>query len=244
MLQGLYAAASGMAAQQTQFDAVSNDLANLSTPGYQAGEVGFQSLLYSSAGSASGTTTATGAGASSSIVGRDQTEGPLQPTGRTLDVAIQGEGFLQVRRPDGTIGLTRNGALQLDSLGRITNQQGMPLQPPVTLPPGVTADQVKIFPNGAVHAGSRALGTISIVTVPAPGQLQPDGGSLSSATTASGGIRSATGSTLTQGALEGSNVDVSTAMSSMITAERTYQMASESVKYQDQMLQIANAVIK
>jgi flagellar basal-body rod protein FlgG len=244
MLQGLYAAASGMAAQQTQFDAVSNDLANLSTPGYQATEVGFQNLLYSSAGSASGTTTATGAGASSSIVGRDQTQGPLQPTGRTLDVAIEGEGFLQVRRPDGTIGLTRNGALQLDSQGRITNQQGMPLQPPITLPPGVTADQVKIFPNGTVNAGSRTLGTISIVTVPAPGQLQPDGGSLSSATTASGGIRSATGSTLTQGSLEGSNVDVNTAMSAMITAERTYQMASDSIKYQDQMLQIANQVIK
>jgi flagellar basal-body rod protein FlgG len=244
MLQALYAASSGMAAQQTQFDAVSNDLANLSTPGYQAGEVGFQNLLYSSAGSASGTTAATGAGASSSIVGRDQSQGPLLPTGRTLDVAIQGEGFLQVRRPDGTIGLTRNGALQLDSQGRITNQQGMPLQPPITLAPGVTTDQLKIAPNGTVNAGSRTLGKISIVTVPAPGQLQSSGGSISSATAATGAIRAANGSTVTQGSLEGSNVDVSTAMSEMITAERTYQMASESIKYQDQMLQIANAVIK
>jgi flagellar basal-body rod protein FlgG len=244
MLQGLYAAASGMEAQQTQFDAVSNDLANLSTPGYQASEVGFQSLLYSSAGSSSGTTVATGAGASSAIVGRDQTQGPLQPTGRTLDVAIEGQGYLQIGRPNGTIGLTRDGVLELDSQGRITNQQGMPLQPPITLPRGVSADQLKIASDGTVTAGNTKLGKISIVTVPAPGQLQPDGDSMFSATAASGATRAASASTLAQGSLEGSNVDISRAMSDMITAERTYQMASQSIQDQDQMLQIANQLIK
>ena len=78
MLQGLYAAASGMEAQQNQFNAISNDLSNLNTPGYQATEVGFQDLLYSGAGSASGTTMATGTGASSSIIGRSQVEGALE----------------------------------------------------------------------------------------------------------------------------------------------------------------------
>jgi flagellar basal-body rod protein FlgG len=244
MLQGLYAAASGMEAQQTQFDAVSNDLANLSTPGYQATEVGFQSLLYTSAGSSSGTSVATGAGASASIVGRDQTQGPIQQTGRTLDVAIEGQGYLQMRRPDGTLGLTRDGVLELDSQGAITNQEGMPLQPPITLPSGVSADQLKIASDGTVTAGNRQLGKISIVTVPAPGQLQPDGDSMFSATAATGAIRPASGSTLAQGSLEGSNVDLATAMSDMITAERSYQMASQAIQDQNQMLQTANQLIK
>jgi flagellar basal-body rod protein FlgG len=244
MLQGLYAAASGMEAQQTQFDAVSNDIANLSTPGYQASEVGFQSLLYSSAGSASGSNVATGAGASAAIVGRDQTQGPLTPTGRSLDVAIEGSGYLQMRRPDGTIGLTRDGVLELDSQGRITNQEGMPLQPAITLPPGVTSDQLKIASDGTVSAGAKKLGTISIVTVPAPGQLQANGDSMFTATTASGAIRPAGASTLAQGSLEGSNVSLASAMSEMITAQRTYQMSSQSIQYQDQMLQIANQIIK
>ncbi len=244
MLQGLYAAASGMEAQQTQFDAISNDLANLNTPGYQATEVGFQDLLYSGAGSASGSTVATGTGGAASIVGRSQTEGALQTTGSPLDVAISGPGFLQVRRPDGTIGLTRNGSLQLDSRGQLTDQQGNPLVPSITLPKGVDAGRLQIAANGTVTAGGRTLGRIDLVDVPAPTQLQPDGGSLFSVTAGSGPTRPAPGSTIKQGALEGSNVDVGQAMSDMINAERSYQMSSDAIKYQDQMLQIADQLRK
>lgn len=245
MLQGLYAAASGMEAQQNQFNAISNDLANLNTPGYQATEVGFQDLLYSTAGpAASGTNVATGTGSSSWIVGRSQTQGSLQTTGNPLDVAIQGEGFLQVRRNDGSIGLTRNGSLQVDSKGELTDQQGNPLVPPITVPAGFDSSNLTILANGDVLAGTKKLGTIPIVTVPAPDQLQPDGGSLFSVTTASGATRAATGSTIQQGKLEGSNVDVSATMSELITSERTYQMASQAVQYQDQMLQIADQLRK
>lgn len=244
MLQGLYAAASGMEAQQNQFNAISNDLANLNTPGYQATEVGFQDLLYSGAGSASGTTMATGTGASSSIIGRSQTEGALDNTGQPLDVAISGEGFLQVRRNDGSIGLTRNGTLQTNSQGEITDQQGNPLVPSIKLPTGDTPADLTINANGTVTAKGQKLGTMAIVDVPAPDQLQPNGDSTYSVTAGSGATRAATGSTIQQGALEGSNVDANAAMTDMINAQRTYQMASQAIQYQSQMLQIADTLKK
>lgn len=240
MLQGLYAAASGMEADQSQFTAISNDMANLNTPGYQGSQIGFEDLLYSGAGSASGTNLPTGTGAAAAVIGRDHTEGSLQQTGNPLDVAINGEGYLQVRRSNGTVGLTRNGTLQLDSRRQITDAQGDPLVPSITVPPGVSPSNLKIAANGTVTAGRQTLGRIQIVTVPAPNQLQPDGTSLFSVTAGSGAARPATGSTLTQGAVEGSNVDIGQAMSDMINTENSYQMAGQAIQYQDQMLQIAN----
>ncbi len=245
MLQGLYAAASGMEAQQNQFNAIANDMANIDTPGYQATEVGFQDLLYSSAGSASGSPNiATGTGSQSAIVGRSFAQGAIQNTGRSLDVAIQGPGYLQVRRNDGTIGLTRNGALQVNAQGEITNQDGNPLVPPLNLPKGTDADNIKIETNGQVISGSRTIGKLALVNVPAPNQLQPDGDSMFSVTAGSGATRPATGSSIQQGALEGSNVDVAKDMTTMINAQRSYQMASQAIQYQDQMLQIADQIKK
>jgi flagellar basal-body rod protein FlgG len=243
MLQSLYAAASGMEAQQNQFNAIANDMANIDTPGYQATRMGFEDLLYSSAGSASGSpSVATGAGAQSAIVGRSQSQGAIQNTGRSLDVAIQGPGYLQVRRNDGSVGLTRNGALQVNAQGEITNQEGNPLVPSLKLPKGINAADIKIESNGQVIAGTRTIGKISLVNVPAPDQLQPDGDSVFSVTAGSGAARLATGSSLQQGALEGSNVNVAADMSAMISAQRSYEMASKAVQYQDQMLQIANQI--
>ncbi len=244
MLQGLYAASSGMEAQQNQFNAISNDLSNLNTPGYQQTEMGFQDLLYSNGGVSTGTHVPTGTGSASEIIGRSQAQGPLESTNRPLDVGIQGEGYLQVRRPDGSIGLTRNGALQTDAEGHLLNQEGYSLVPPVTIPKGVSADQVKIASDGTVSAGKQTLGKIQVVTVPAPDQLQPAGDSLFTVTAGSGATRAAGGSSLVQGHLEGSNVDVARAMGDMINAERSYQMSSKAVQYQDQMLQIANQLRK
>jgi flagellar basal-body rod protein FlgG len=243
LLQSLYAASSGMEASQTQFNTISNDLANMDTPGYQATEVGFESLLYSQGGDSTGTKVSTGAGAQATIIGRDQAEGTVLKTGQPLDVAIQGPGYLQVRRSDGSIGLTRNGSLQVDSAGRVTDQTGQPLVPPLTIP-GDRSQSVSIGSNGDVRSGGRAIGKIEIVDVPAPDQLLADGDSTFSATAASGAPRAVKGSTLQQGALEGSNVDVNAVMSEMINAERTYQMAGQAVQYQDQMLQIADGIKK
>jgi flagellar basal-body rod protein FlgG len=155
-----------------------------------------------------------------------------------------GPGYIQVRRDDGSIGLTRNGALELDPAGELTDQEGNPLVPPINLAKGVQSDQVSIAANGDVTANGRRLGTIPIVTVPAPGQLQPDGDSMFSVTSASGATRAAAGSSIQQGALEGSNVDIAQAMSDMVNAQRTYQMSSQAIQYQDQMLQIANGIKK
>lgn len=242
MLNGLYAAASGMEAQQNQLDSVANDLANVSTPGYQSVELGFHDLLYTTAGPGNATLQPTGDGAESQYVGRNQQAGALQETGRSLDVAIIGEGYLEVQRPDGTIGLTRNGSLELDAKRQLTDQEGDLVVPPVTIPSGVSLDQVTINPNGSVLAGGRTVGKLALVTVPAPDKLLSAGNSQFTATAASGGIRAASGATVQQGALEASNVDVSRAMSSMIDAQTSYSMDSRAIQMQDQMLQIANQI--
>jgi flagellar basal-body rod protein FlgG len=233
-----------MEAQQNQFDAISNDLSNLNTPGYQQTEMGFQDLLYSNGGISTGTHVTTGSGSASEIMGRSQAQGALETTNRPLDVAIQGDGYLQVRRPDGSTGLTRNGTLETDAQGRLLNESGDPLVPPITIPKGVDADQVKIASDGTVTAGKQTLGKIQIVTVPAPDQLQASGDSTYTVTTGSGAAHTAKGSSLVQGHLEGSNVDVATAMGDMIDAERSYEMSSKAVQYQDQMMQIANTLRK
>jgi len=240
MLEGLYSAASGMEAQQQQFDAISGDMANVDTPGYQSTIMGFHDLLYSNGNY--GSNVATGAGAQAEQMGRDQTQGALQQTGQPLDVAIAGQGYIEVRRPDGTIGLTRNGALQLNDKRQRTTQSGMLVQPPTTVPAGVDPSQVTIAPNGTVSSGKQTLGKISLVDVPAPNGLVADGDSVFSATAASGAIRAAKRATLQQGALEGSNVNMGDEMSKMMAAQQQYAMGSQAIQYQAQMLQIANEI--
>jgi flagellar basal-body rod protein FlgG len=188
----------------------------------------------------SGSRVATGAGTAATFIGRDASEGALQQTGRPLDVAIEGNGFIQVRRPDGTTGLTRNGALQVDGSGRLTDSTGDPLVPPITLPKGTNASDLKIAADGTVSDGSRTLGQIKLVTVPAPNGLLAAGNSTFSVTAASGAMRPASGATLSQGALEASNVDMAQAMGAMMNAQQSYDMDSQAVQYQSQMLQIAN----
>ncbi len=239
MLEGLYSAAAGMEAQQVQLNALANDLANVDTPGYQSARVGFEDLLYTSAGYGE---PATGAGSAAEVVGRSQLQGAIQATGQPLDVALVGPGYIEVRRPDGTIGLTRNGVLQINSQGELTTNTGMPLQPPIRLPKGVSPSQVKISADGTVSAGGRTLGRISIVTVPAPDQLLAVGDSMFTPTAASGAVRPATGTVVQQGAIEASNVDTAQAMTTMIDAQQSYNMASKAIQFEDQMLQIANQV--
>jgi flagellar basal-body rod protein FlgG len=240
MLEGLYSAASGMEAQQQQFNAISNDLANVDTPGYQSTIVGFHDLLYSNGGY--GSNVATGAGTAAQVVGHDESQGAIQQTGQPLDVAIQGQGFIEVQRPNGTIGLTRNGTLQINNKRQLTNQEGMLVQPPITIPQGVSTDNVTIEPDGTVTAGAQKLGKISLVDVPAPDGLVADGSDTFSATAASGAITAAKGTTLQQGALEGSNVNMGTEMAEMETAQQNYAMGSQAIQYQAQMLQIANEI--
>jgi flagellar basal-body rod protein FlgG len=239
MLEGLYSAAAGMAAQQSQLDAVSNDLANVSTTGYKSQRVGFEDLLYNQVNQA-GTSTTVGAGAAARIIGRDESQGATQDTGNPFDLAIQGDGFFQVKRPDGSIGLTRNGAFGVDGNGRLTNDSGNLLTPPITLPPGTTPGQVQISDDGTVRAGTRTLGRIQLVSVTAPDQLLADGAGEFTASAASGAPQPVSGSSIRQGALEQSNVDIAKALTTMMSTQRGYQMASSAIHTQDQMMAIAN----
>lgn len=243
MLTGLYSAAAGMAAQQTRIDGVANDLANSSTTGYKRVRVGFRDLLYASPGAHAGASVLTGAGAAASFVGRGQAQGPLQRTERPLDLAIQGPGFFQVRRADGTLALTRDGSFRLDSLGRLTTASGELVVPPIRVPRGASPDQLSVAADGTVRVGNGpALGRLALVTVPAPDGLRALGGNLFVATDASGPARAVGAGTIVQGALEGSNVDVADAMVDLINAQRSFQLASKAVQIQDEMLEIANQV--
>jgi flagellar basal-body rod protein FlgG len=240
MLEGLYSAASGMEAQQQQFNAISNDIANVDTPGYQSTIVGFHDLLYTNG--EYGSNVPTGAGAEAQVVGYDQTEGSIEQTGQPLDVAINGSGYLEVRQQDGSIGLTRDGSLQLNDKRQLTTQTGMLVQPPITIPSGVDPSQVTISSNGTVQAAGKTVGKLSLVDVPASSGLAPQGNNVFSATAASGAIRPAKNATLQQGALEGSNVNLGDEMAKMETAQEEYSMSSQAVQYQAQMLSIANQI--
>jgi flagellar basal-body rod protein FlgG len=242
MLEGLYAAAAGMSAQQQQMDATANDLANVSTTGYKAERVGFQDLLYNQVNQA-GTSTTAGAGALAQVIGSNQAQGPLQQTGDPLDLAIQGEGYFQIKLPTGQTALTRDGALALDSKGNLTTSDGSLLDPPITLPAGVNAGELHIAADGTVSAGTRTIGKIALVTVPAPDHLLADGTGSFTTTAASGTARATTGATLQQGALEGSNVDMASEMATMMSTQRNYQMASTAIQTQNQMLGIANQLV-
>ncbi len=239
MLEGLYSAAAGMSAQQEQLDSIGNDLANASTTGYKAQRVGFQDLLYNQVNQA-GTSTTTGAGAVASIIGRDGAQGSLQQTGQPLDLAIEGEGYFQVKLPSGQLSLTRNGALSVDGQGHLVTADGSLLDPPITLPPKVTGGEVTIASDGTVSAGATTLGQIKLVTVAAPDKLLADGHGGFTTTAGSGAAKAATGFHLQQGALEGSNVDMGSEMVTMMSTQRNYQLASTAIKTQDQMLAIAN----
>ncbi|ADB48461.1 flagellar hook-basal body protein [Conexibacter woesei] len=243
MLQGLYSAAAGMAAQQQRIDGVSNDLANISTPGYKGVRVGFRDLLYNSQGDQAGETVTAGAGSAASFIGRSQQQGAVLTTDQPLDVSIEGSGFFQLRRADGGIALTRDGSFRLDPLGRVTSSDGLLLSPPVTVPRNTPIDRIAIGADGTVRVNDgQQIGRIQLVTVTSPDGLRALGDNRFAVTPESGAATATNGATLRQGTLEGSNVDMSDAMVDMMNAQRAFQLASRAIHMQDQMLEVANQV--
>ncbi len=239
MLEGLYSAAAGMTAQQQRMDTLANDVANVNTSGYKHTRVAFRDLLYVEDRSG---IVRSGAGAAVSTAGRSFAQGNLRTTGQPLDVAIEGNGFLRVRRADGSDALTRDGQLRLDDRGRLTTQRGELLQPAVTVPQGTDPADVQIAPDGTVSANNRPLGRIELVNVRATEGLRSLGDNLFAATADSGPATTADTGRLVQGTLESSNTDVADAMTDMMDAQRSFQLASKAVQMQDQILQIANEV--
>ena len=239
MLQGLYSAAAGMAAQQQRIDAVSNDVANVSTAGYKKTRLSFRDLAYTA--EATGNGVRAGAGAAVAAASRSQVAGSIEETGQPFDVAIVGDGYLPVRRQDGQIGLTKQGALRLNTDRELVTALGDRIEPRIQIPEGVADSDVTIGEDGTVLADGREVGRIRLREVPAPAGLLDVGGSVAVATQASGALRDSDAK-LKQGALERSNVNMSDAMTELIEAQRAYTMTSRVIQTQDQLMEIANGV--
>jgi flagellar basal-body rod protein FlgG len=249
MMDALYSAASGMLAQQTSMDVVANNLANASTTGYKRDRLDLVDLAYQPFRLPGGREGQTGLGAAPGQVAKETEQGVLEDTGRSLDVAIQGDGYLQLTRPDGSLAYTRAGNLQVDGAGRLGLPTGELLQPRITVPPG--ASDVAIAGNGTVTATVNGtltrLGAIQTATFANPAGLQAQGGNLFTPSANSGKADvgapgSATRGALAQGALEGSNVNVGTEMISLIITQRAFEASSKVVSASDEMMGMANGL--
>jgi flagellar basal-body rod protein FlgG len=241
MGSGIYAAAAGLAAQQDRIDAISNDLANTGTTGYRSERVGFEDLLY---GTEDGVQV--GGGATTVEAGRSDTSGALASSTNPLALAIVGPGYFQVKRADGSTALTRDGDFQIDSAGSLVSSTGEQLVPPIKLPAGTSPGDVTVAADGTVSvsksqtAAPTTVGKIAIVDVPAEAGLLALGSNDFAATKASGAIAPVKGSTLVQGQLEQSNVDVVSAMSDLVDAQQSYSLLSHAIQTQDSLMQMAN----
>jgi flagellar basal-body rod protein FlgG len=254
MFNSLWIAKTGMEAQQTQLDIISNNLANSSTNGFKRSSAVFEDLMYQQLRSA-GTPTSeettlptglqVGLGVRSVGTSRSYTEGSLVE-GSGLDVAINGNGFFQVQMPDGTTEYTRDGALQISSEGLLVTSSGLPLTDNITIP--TNASNVTIGDDGTVTAQlpgqtvAQQIGSITLATFINPAGLEAKGGNLFSETAASGTpVTNAPGANgmgkLMQGFLESSNVNVVQELVSMIQTQRAYEMNSKAISTSDQMLQ-------
>jgi flagellar basal-body rod protein FlgG len=245
-----------MQSQQLNLDVIANNLANVNTTGFKMDKIEFQDLLYDTTRSAgadqgSGNQLPTGMqvghGAQAVATYKVFTNGELSNTGESLDVAIQGDGFLEVQLPDGTTAYTRDGALKTGSSGQITTSNGLVVQSGFQpVPTGTTA--IDISTSGVVTY-TTATGTTSfqvqLARFPNPSGLESLGGNLYSATPASGaatlGNPNQNGfGQLEQGYLELSNVSVVNEMVNMITAQRAYEVCAKAVQASDEMMQMSN----
>lgn len=261
MMQSLYTAATGMMAQQLNLDTISNNLANVATTGFKKARVDFQDLLYRTIKPAGNPPTApgiqspvpvqVGEGVKSVATPRNFEQGSVVATTNPLDVMIEGDGFLQVLQPDGTIGYTRDGSLKRDSTGRIVTSDGLPLEPEVVLPPQATGIIVSI--NGEISvklpgsAANEAVGQIELARFLNPAGLTATGHNLFVTNEATGdpllGVPGQDGfGAMTQGALEQSNVSAAEELVNMIVAQRAYELNSRAVQTSDDMLAATNAM--
>jgi flagellar basal-body rod protein FlgG len=262
MIRALYTAASGMSAQQTNLDTVANNLANSATTGFHQRQVQFQDMIYQNLitpGSAQTQQTLSaglqvGLGTKSASSEVIMTQGDFNQTNGPLDLAIQGAGFFQISRPDGTIAYTRAGNFQPNNQGTLVTSNGDTVLPAITIPSNAT--NITISQYGVVSAtlpgqtNAAQLGTIQLATFANPGGLNSIGGNLLQQTESSGnpitdtpGGTSGMG-TLQQGYLENSNVDVVAEFVQMIMAQRAYESNSKVIHVADDMYSQINGLIR
>lgn len=206
----MYTAAAGMAAQQLRLDSLADDLANVSTAGYKPARVAFRDLVQTPAARGAAPGISIGSGAAATLLGRTTRQGAITETGEPLDLALDGPGALEVRLPDGTTALSRDGRLHLDVQGRLVTSGGG--QTGVTLPAGTRPEEVEIGADGSVRVGGRDAGRLRLQGTPR----------------------------IVQRHVESSAVDVATTMSQLVETQRGYQLAAKAIEAADQMHQIAN----
>lgn len=261
MIRALNTAATGMQAQQTNMDVISNNMANVNTAGFKKSRAEFEDLLYQSEkepGAATGLNAITptgvqvGLGVRTAAVQKDMSGiGSAVQTKRALDIMIEGPGFFQVQTPDGQIAFTRDGQFRPDANGRIVDKNGNVLQPEITIPPEST--NIEIAANGEVRSQTgnadapQVIGQIDIANFVNPAGLRSIGRNLYEQTPSSGQSQvvrpglSGSGF-LGQGQYESSNVNIVDEMVNMITAQRAYESNSKAIQAADQMLQTINSL--
>ncbi|MBL1277402.1 MAG: flagellar basal-body rod protein FlgG [Ectothiorhodospiraceae bacterium] len=258
MNSALWVAKTGLDAQQTRLSVISNNLANANTMGFKSDRAVFEDLLYQNVrqvGAQSSESTRLpsglmiGTGVRTVATEKNHSQGNMIQTEGFLDLAVQGRGFFQVLRPDGTLSYTRDGSFQLNATGEIVTAGGNPLQPAITVPNN--AQTVTIGSDGVVSitiSGAIAptqIGNIQLADFPNPTGLQPQGENLYSESAASGSPQTGTPGlnsigSLVQGALESSNVNSVKELVSLIETQRAYEMNSKAISTADQMLQYLN----
>jgi flagellar basal-body rod protein FlgG len=259
MDSALWAAKTGLEAQQTRMAVTANNLANVNTTGFKRGRVAFEDLLYQNvrqvgADAAQDTQLPSGltVGTGVRVVATEKTytQGNLQVTSNALDVAINGRGFFQVALPDGTNAYTRDGSFKVNAQGELVTSGGYRVQPAVSIPDG--AQSVSIGTDGVVSvqlAGQAApsqVGSLQVVDFINPAGLQARGENLLLESAASGPPQTGTPGlnglgSLQQGALEASNVNVVEELVAMIETQRAYEMNSKAVSTADKMLETLTA---
>lgn len=248
-------AATGMQAQQLNVDVISNNIANLTTTGFKRQRAQFQDLIYqnkirpgttsSSIGSIIPSGIQLGLGVKPGSVYRINEQGTLNLTGNTYDIAISGRGWFQIALPSGETGYTRDGSFQVNADGDIVNAQGYLLDPAITVPDDAT--DVTISDSGIVQAkiagqvAVQELGQIQLATFQNDAGLEAIGNNLFLETPASGTVTTGNPTDvgfgkLQQGARETSNVNVVDEITTLITAQRSYEMNSKVIQTSDDML--------
>lgn len=255
MMRSLWVAKTGMEGQQSQLDAISNNLANVSTNGYKRSHVVFEDLMYqnlrqSGANNTEQTTLPTGlqAGLGTRAVATSRvfSQGNLSQTNNSLDLAVQGNGFFEVQMPDGTVGYTRDGSFQVNAQGQMVTNNGYPLSAGITIP--ANAQSVTVGRDGTVSVVTQGqptpqtIGQLQLASFVNPAGLEPKGQNMFAETAASGaptaGTPGANGvGTVQQGFVETSNVNVVEELVAMIQTQRAYELNSKAIQTSDQMLQ-------
>jgi flagellar basal-body rod protein FlgG len=255
MNPALWAAKTGLDAQQTRMAVTSNNLANVSTSGFKKGRAVFEDLLYQNVSQVGASTSqdtlapsglSLGTGVRVVATEKLYTQGNLVQTGNPLDMAVQGRGFFQVLLPDGTLGYTRDGSFQVSAEGELVTASGYKVQPGISIPDG--AQSVSVGTDGTVSvqiAGQSSptqVGSLQLVDFVNPAGLQPRGENLLLESAASGPAQTGTPGldglgSIAQGSLESSNVNVVEELVNMIETQRAYEMNSKAISTTDQMLE-------